>query len=440
MTLSHNEEVLAQDLDLANERRENALIQMANYQKQLAKTYKQKVKHRQFLVGDLILRKVVGNTKDPADRKLGPNWEEPYKIVKLAGKGAYHLKDSEGKQVSRPWNSNNLKIYYHLNANGSPLIRKTSGLPSKEEGKLAIGASEAPKFCPNILSKRFEGELVKLYASSESEPGQVDQPNANRKCGLHCPPLDGNSVPNGKLTMNMVKDVLFNEEARKREMGTTDSDELRALVSKGSRERGRGQGRGHQRETAVAAVTTVDKDESNVLLAASHVMADLYEWRTTHRAKLLAKEQSDSAWQTRANGGTLRVSKGNKEMLRGRKTRGLYRLEGSVQTEGATVKHGSSGISKQNEQGKQELDKEVWPNMSGAISVGCPVRSLEEEDKADFEEFCVHKGQEMEPWHLRKSDVLCGAPRWGGGAHLGEKVWTLQSGGAYTSLGRGVAH
>ena len=30
---SHNEEVLTQDLDLADERRENALIQMADYQK-----------------------------------------------------------------------------------------------------------------------------------------------------------------------------------------------------------------------------------------------------------------------------------------------------------------------------------------------------------------------------------------------------------------------
>ena len=45
---NHNEEVLARDLDLANERRENALIQMANYQKHLAKTYNQKVQHRIF--------------------------------------------------------------------------------------------------------------------------------------------------------------------------------------------------------------------------------------------------------------------------------------------------------------------------------------------------------------------------------------------------------
>ena len=39
--ISHNKKVLAQDLDLANERRENALIRMADYQKQLAKAYNQ---------------------------------------------------------------------------------------------------------------------------------------------------------------------------------------------------------------------------------------------------------------------------------------------------------------------------------------------------------------------------------------------------------------
>ena len=85
---------------------------MANYQKQLAKTYKQKVQPREFSACDLILRNFVGNTKDSADEKLVPNWEGPYKITKLAGKGAYYIEDLEGKQVPRPWNPSNLKKYY----------------------------------------------------------------------------------------------------------------------------------------------------------------------------------------------------------------------------------------------------------------------------------------------------------------------------------------
>ena len=73
---------------------ESALIRMADYHKKLAKTYNQKVQHIQFSIGDLILKNVIANTKNPANGKLGPNWEESYKITKLTGKGAYYLKDS----------------------------------------------------------------------------------------------------------------------------------------------------------------------------------------------------------------------------------------------------------------------------------------------------------------------------------------------------------
>ena len=59
---------------------------MANYHKQLAKIYNQKVQHINILVGDLVLRKVVWNTKDPVDEKLNPNWEGPYNTTKLARK------------------------------------------------------------------------------------------------------------------------------------------------------------------------------------------------------------------------------------------------------------------------------------------------------------------------------------------------------------------
>ncbi|XP_057463838.1 uncharacterized protein LOC130753679 [Actinidia eriantha] len=110
---SYNNEVLARDLDLAEERRKNALIRMADDQKQLAKSFNEKVQQREFEVRSLVLRKVVGNTKDPTDGKLGPNWEGPYKIIRLAGKSSYYLEDAEGKEIPRPWNASNLRNYFH---------------------------------------------------------------------------------------------------------------------------------------------------------------------------------------------------------------------------------------------------------------------------------------------------------------------------------------
>ena len=95
---SHNKEVLARDLDFIDERRENALIWMADYQ-QVAKTYNQKVQRKHFSVRDLILRKVFKNTKKQAYEKLNLDWEGPYMIVKLVGKGAYYLEDPKANKL-----------------------------------------------------------------------------------------------------------------------------------------------------------------------------------------------------------------------------------------------------------------------------------------------------------------------------------------------------
>ncbi|GFZ20468.1 hypothetical protein Acr_28g0011730 [Actinidia rufa] len=181
-------------------------------------------------------------------------------------------------------------------------------------------------------------------------------------------------------------------QARRREMGSTDQSESQALVSEGSRERGRGQGRGHHRgtekgrwrsqargrtvrcfyydqeghikrdcpkykaqdqssDTAATTVMAVDENEFDVLLAAS----------------------DDGNFE--ASGGILRVSKENKEMLWGKKTRGLYRLEGNVQTGGATVRHGSSGISEKNEQGKQPLHRGTQSKRRGTWRIRSGTRA-----------------------------------------------------------------
>ena len=70
------------------------------------------VKLRPLAPGDLVLRKVVGNAKNPAWGKLRPNWERPSRITSVAGVGAYYLKDLDERAVLHPWNVNNLKMYY----------------------------------------------------------------------------------------------------------------------------------------------------------------------------------------------------------------------------------------------------------------------------------------------------------------------------------------
>ena len=72
---SDNDELLKRSLDLIEERRESAMVQLAYYQHKLKQGYDVKVKLRPLEPGDLVLRKVLGMAKNPAWGKLGPNWE-----------------------------------------------------------------------------------------------------------------------------------------------------------------------------------------------------------------------------------------------------------------------------------------------------------------------------------------------------------------------------
>ena len=83
-----NNEQLARNLDLIEEKRENAMVQLAYYQLKLKQGYDANVRLRPLTPGDLVLRKVVGVAKNLAWGKLGLNWEGPYRITSKAGIGA----------------------------------------------------------------------------------------------------------------------------------------------------------------------------------------------------------------------------------------------------------------------------------------------------------------------------------------------------------------
>jgi len=68
-----NDEAMCLQLDLVDEVRATVDQRLARYQDRMAKHYNSKVRHKEFMVGDLVLRKVTGATKDPTQGKLGPN-------------------------------------------------------------------------------------------------------------------------------------------------------------------------------------------------------------------------------------------------------------------------------------------------------------------------------------------------------------------------------
>ena len=65
-TPDNNDNLLEKSLDLVEEWRENVMVQLAYYQQKLKQRYDFGVKLRPLNPGDLVLRKVVGTSKNQA--------------------------------------------------------------------------------------------------------------------------------------------------------------------------------------------------------------------------------------------------------------------------------------------------------------------------------------------------------------------------------------
>ncbi|XP_070022433.1 uncharacterized protein [Nicotiana sylvestris] len=63
-------------------------------------------------LGTTYSRKFFQSTRAANAGKLSPNWEGPYKIHGIAGKGAYELETLDGKILLSNWNVVHLKKYY----------------------------------------------------------------------------------------------------------------------------------------------------------------------------------------------------------------------------------------------------------------------------------------------------------------------------------------
>ena len=109
---SAKEESIIRELDASDELREAAAIRLASYQHRLVNAYNKRVRPRVFQPGDLVLRKVFGNTAYHKAGKFQPNWEGPYIIRRPGEPGSYAINTIDGTPVPRMWNVMHLKRYY----------------------------------------------------------------------------------------------------------------------------------------------------------------------------------------------------------------------------------------------------------------------------------------------------------------------------------------
>ncbi|GFY80781.1 hypothetical protein Acr_01g0005900 [Actinidia rufa] len=217
-----------------------------------------------------------------------------------------------------------------------------------------------------------------------------------------------------KLTTSMVMDALFNEEARRREMGSTDQSESQALArgctvrcfycdQEGHIKRDCPKYKAYDQSSDIAVTTVMaDEDEIDVLLAASdngksdwvldsgsayHLCRDrevfsTYAacegriWMANNTSSRVVGRGSVRFCMTDGRDVALRLVEEFSEFPRKtRKCCGKRRLEGytdwreNIQTGRATVRHGSSSISEKNGKGKQPLHKGTQSKRRGTWGI-----------------------------------------------------------------------
>ena len=93
---NRNDKAMCLQLNLVDKVRVTSTQRLTRYQDLMAKHYNSKVRHKDFKIEDLVLRKVMSETRDPSQGKLNPNWEGPYRITSWQRKVTYHLETLDG--------------------------------------------------------------------------------------------------------------------------------------------------------------------------------------------------------------------------------------------------------------------------------------------------------------------------------------------------------
>jgi hypothetical protein len=98
-----------EDIDMLEEERLNIVIQSARYQQTLRRYHDKAIRHRSFIVGDLILRR---NLTGEGRHKLSPLWDRPFMVSEVTRLGSYRLTQMDGTEVGNSWNIEHLRKFY----------------------------------------------------------------------------------------------------------------------------------------------------------------------------------------------------------------------------------------------------------------------------------------------------------------------------------------
>jgi transposase InsO family protein len=95
-SMAEAEATKLEDIDVLEEERLNTIIQSATYQQTLMRYLDKAIRHRSFIVGDLVLRRILTGE---GRHKLSPLWEGSFMVSEVTRPGSYRLTQMDGKEV-----------------------------------------------------------------------------------------------------------------------------------------------------------------------------------------------------------------------------------------------------------------------------------------------------------------------------------------------------
>ncbi|XP_072088210.1 uncharacterized protein [Arachis hypogaea] len=100
------------ELDLVEEDRDISELQQLDFKRAIARKYNKRLKPRILSKGYLVLRKFEDIRRLQGHGKLSANWEGPFQIFKVIGKGAYTLKKLDETILQNSWNISSSRLYF----------------------------------------------------------------------------------------------------------------------------------------------------------------------------------------------------------------------------------------------------------------------------------------------------------------------------------------
>jgi hypothetical protein len=108
-SIAEAEATRLEDIDVLEEERLNTVIQLARYQQTLRRYHDKAIRHRSFVEGDLVLRRILTGE---GRHKLSPLWEGPFIVSEVTRPGSYQLTQMDGTEVGNSWNIEHLRKFY----------------------------------------------------------------------------------------------------------------------------------------------------------------------------------------------------------------------------------------------------------------------------------------------------------------------------------------